>query len=137
MERRITKTLANCNPHEFVAQTVRIRKAVERWIDATEIMSIRKMIPKTDKNASAEEKRAATEEAVKRNFSMMFDNIMEKHPEETIELLALCSFVDPSDVDKYQMRDFMGVFNDLVNDAEVIGFFTSLLQLGQMTGSIR
>lgn len=137
MERRITKTLANCNPHEFVAQTVKIRKAVERWIDATEIMSIRKMIPKTDKNASAEEKRAATEEAVKRNFSMMFDNIMEKHPEETIELLALCSFVDPSDVDKYQMRDFMGVFNDLVNDAEVIGFFTSLLQLGQMTGSIR
>lgn len=137
MERRITKTLANCNPHEFVAQTVKIRKAVERWIDATEIMSIRKLVPKTDKNASAEEKRAATEEAVKRNFSMMFDNIMEKHPEETIELLALCSFVDPSDVDKYQMRDFMGVFNDLVNDAEVIGFFTSLLQLGQMTGSIR
>lgn len=137
MERRITKTLASCNPHEFVAQTVKIRKAVERWIDATEIMSIRKLIPKTDKNASAEEKRAATEEAVKRNFSMMFDNIMEKHPEETIELLALCSFVDPCDVDKYQMRDFMGVFNDLVNDAEVIGFFTSLLQLGQMTGSIR
>ncbi len=39
------KTLSNCKPSEFLKQTNRIRKAVERWLTDTDIANIRKRQP--------------------------------------------------------------------------------------------
>ena len=39
------KTIANCKPSEFLKQTNRLRKVVERWMKDTDIINIRKRIP--------------------------------------------------------------------------------------------
>ena len=39
------KTLANCNPVEFLVQTNKIRKAVWDWLSLTQVMEIRKNLP--------------------------------------------------------------------------------------------
>lgn len=36
------KNLANCTPSEFLKQTNKIKKSVEKWLKATDIMEIRK-----------------------------------------------------------------------------------------------
>lgn len=135
------KTLATCKPSEFLKQTNRIKKAVEKWLTDTDIMNIRKrlapleMIPQ---DASDEDKREifnrnkkATEEQAKKNLSAMLDAILEEHPEETLEVLALCCFVEPEDADNYTVGHYLTAFNSLINDRAVIDFFISLASLVQ------
>lgn len=139
------KTLANCKPSEFLRQTNRIKKSVEKWLTDTDIMNIRKRLPVYEiipKNASQEEKKAIfdrnkdlAEEQAKRNISTMLDAILEEHPDETLEILALCCFVEPDKVDDYPMSSYLEAFNSLINDKAVIGFFTSLASLVQTNTS--
>ena len=42
------KTLANCTDVEFLRQTNKIRKAVEKWLTDTDIANIRKRMPKLE-----------------------------------------------------------------------------------------
>lgn len=141
----IEKTLMNCKPTEFVAQTCKIKRSVSRFLKDTDILAIRRRMPddlkKVDKNASAEERLEAVRhnsEAMSRqnrqNLSDILDAMLEKHPEETLDVMALCCFVEPKDVDSYPMRDYLMAFNDLLNDEAVLGFFTSLASLGQTAG---
>jgi len=135
------KTLANCKPSEFLRQTNRIKKSVERWLTDTDIMNIRKRLPALEAvpiEASVEERaeivgrnKKAREEQAKRNVSAMLDAILEEHPDETLEVLALCCFVEPENVDDHPMSAYLDAFNSLINDKAVIGFFTSLVSLVQ------
>ena len=36
------KNLANCKPSEFLAQTFKIKKSLQEWLDVTKLMEIRK-----------------------------------------------------------------------------------------------
>ena len=141
----IEKTLMNCKPTEFVAQTCKIKRSVSRFLKDTDLLAIRRRMPedlkKVDKNAGAEERLEAVRhnsEAMSRqnrqNLSDILDAMLEKHPEETLEVMALCCFVEPKDVDSHPMRDYLMAFNDLLNDEAVLGFFTSLASLGQTAG---
>jgi hypothetical protein len=136
------KNLANCTPSEFLKQTNLIRHSVERWLKVTDIMNIRKRMPKGMPELSADlsadeaaDVRAKREEMmaeqVKQNMSAILDALLEKHPQETLELLALCSFVEPEDVDTHPISFYFHTFNDLISDEDVIGFFTSLTKLVQ------
>lgn len=135
------KTLATCKPSEFLKQTNRIKKAVEKWLTDTDILNIRKrMVPLEimPKDASEEDRREifernkkATEEQAKKNLSAMLDAILEEHPEETLEVLALCCFVEPEDADNYTVGHYLTAFNSLINDRAVIDFFISLASLAQ------
>ncbi len=135
------KTLANCKPSEFLRQTNRIKKSVERWLTDTDIMNIRKRLPALEAvpiEATVEERaeivgrnKKAREEQAKRNVSAMLDAILEEHPDETLEVLALCCFVEPENVDDHPMSAYLDAFNSLINDKAVIGFFTSLASLVQ------
>ena len=87
------KNLANCKPTEFLKQTNRIRKVAEKWIGDTGILDIRKNKPVFPENATEEEKTKLLQEQVKKNLSDMLDAILDKHPEETLELMALLCFV--------------------------------------------
>jgi hypothetical protein len=139
------KTLANCKPSEFLRQTNRIKKSVEKWLTDTDIMNIRKRLPALEAvpiEASVEERaeivgrnKKAREEQAKRNVSVMLDAILEEHPDETLEVLALCCFVEPENVDDHPMSDYLDAFNSLINDKAVIGFFTSLASLVQKNTS--
>lgn len=133
------KTLATCKPSEFLRQTNRIKKSVEKWLTDTDIMNIRKRLPALEVvplEASVEERaeitgrnKKAKEDQAKKNISAMLDAILDEHPEETLEILALCCFVEPENVDDYSVGTYLEAFNSLINDKAVIDFFTSLASL--------
>lgn len=135
------KTLATCKPSEFLRQTNRIKKAVEKWLTDTDIMNIRKRLPVAEVvpvEATVEEQAAifernkkAVQEQSKKNVSAMLDAILDEHPEETLEVLALCCFVEPENVDDHPVSEYLAAINTLINDKAVIDFFTSLVLLGR------
>lgn len=135
------KTLTTCKPSEFLRQTNKIRKAVANWLTVTDISAIRKRKPVFEvapKDATVDERAAIVkrnEEAAKRqvreNLMDMLDNILEKHPDETLELLALCCFLEPEEADNYAVGEYLTAFSELISDEAVLGFFTSLMRLDQ------
>lgn len=132
----LNKNLANCTPREFLTQTNKIRKSAERWLKATDIIAIRKNIPKLevseeDPEKSVEEHKKAIQEQAKRNLSAILDAVLEEHPDETLELLALCCFVEPSEVNDHKITEYLANVVEIINDEAVIGFFTSLMRLEQ------
>ena len=134
------KNLANCKPSEFLRQTNRIKKSVENWLTVTDIINIRKNLPepvKMDIDATIEERSEAfaenkrrIEEQARKNLSVILDAVLEDHPEETLEVLALICFVEPEDVDDHPMEEYLQAITDMITNKAVIGFFTSLGQLG-------
>lgn len=128
----MNKNLANCKPSEFLVQTNKIRKAVEKWLTITDLKGIRKRMPPVKEGQTAEDRRKEIESQAMKNLSAMLDSIMEEHPEETLELLALMCFVEPENVDDYPISFYLGNFSEIIRDQAVLSFFTSLIQLGQM-----
>jgi len=126
------KNLANCTPREFLTQTNRIRKSVSKWLTDTDVMNIRKRLPKLPDDISKEEKQEMLKKQASKNVNAMLDAILEDHPDETLELLALLCFVEPEDVDNYPMTDYLDAVSDLISNKSVIDFFTSLMRLEQM-----
>ena len=127
------KNLANCSVREFLAQTNKIRKSVSNWLNLTKVMEIRRHIPDVPEGTSDEEKKALMEAQVKKNLAEMMDAILEKYPEETAEILGLLCFIDPKDLDNYKMTDLLSSFSEMMENKEVITFFTSLLKLVNRT----
>lgn len=134
------KNLANCKPSEFLKQTNRIRKSVENWLKITDVMSIRKRMPEgmpeITKDMSKDEARAVLEkrqemmaEQSQRNLKAMLDAMLDSHPDETLEVLALCCFVEPEDVDNYSVSEYLLSINELLADSNVRDFFTFLMSL--------
>ena len=123
------KNLANCTVREFLAQCNKIRKNVANWLELTQIMEIRKTQPKFTDDMTEEERRIAIREQAKENLNKMLDSMLEKHPEETADLLGLMCFVEPQDLDDYKVSEFFGAYNEMINCEEVIDFFTSLVRL--------
>ena len=134
------KNLATCKPSEFLKQANRIRKSVKNWLQVTDIMEIRKRMPKGMPEYSADLSQEETE-AVKakrdemmtaqmgENLDAMLEALMDKHPDETLELLALCCFVEPEDVDDYTVGEYLTAVTELINDKAVRDFFMSLMPL--------
>ena len=137
--------LANCKPSEFLMQTYRIKKSVETWLKATDIFNIRKNLPKLTPvtNEMSDEERAAvfkdnrkrTQEQILKNFSTMLDAVLYDHADKTLEILALCCFVEPAEVDNHTIEFYLENVTELLNNKAVIGFFTSLAQLAQMNSA--
>lgn len=135
------KTLATCKPSEFLRQTNRIKKSVEKWLNVAGIKELRSHAPELEEvteNMTAEEKLKVYERNKERlenqglkNLSGILDSIMVEHPEETLEVMALCCFVEPENVDDYPMEDYFEAWASLMNNKAVISFFTSLLSLAQ------
>lgn len=130
------KTLVNCTPREFLTQTVKIKKAVANWLTATDIMNIRKRKPTLAEGLTKEQERAAYMDQARANISAMFDSIMEAHPDETLELLALMCFIDPKNVDDHPMDEYLTALNEMMGSEAVLGFFMSFQKLAQ-TGILK
>lgn len=123
------KNLANCKPSEFMRQTSKIRKSANKWLTDTDVLNIRKRMPAIPADATEEEKKKAMEEQAKENFNLMLDSILDEHPDETLELLALLCFVEPEHVDDHEVSEYLDSFNEIINNRAVLNFFTSLIQL--------
>lgn len=136
------KNLANCKPSEFLSQTNKIRKSVEKWLKLTDIINIRKRIPvgmpeitadlsSDELEAVNKKRRQMMMEKAKENLSAILDACLDDYPAETLEILALCCFVEPEDVDNYEMKDFLNAALDMIEDETVIRFFTLLMRLAK------
>ena len=136
------KNLANCKPSEFLSQTNKIRKSVEKWLKLTDIINIRKRMPvgmpeitadlsSDELEAVNKKRRQMMMEKAKENLSAILDACLDDYPNETLEILALCCFVDPEDVDNYEMKDFLNAALDMIEDETVIRFFTLLMRLAK------
>lgn len=136
------KNLANCKPSEFLSQTNKIRKSVEKWLKLTNIINIRKRMPvgmpeitadlsSDELEAVNKKRRQMMMEKAKENLSTILDACLDDYPAETLEILALCCFVNPEDVDNYEMKDFLNAALDMIEDETVIRFFTLLMRLAK------
>lgn len=125
------KTLANCKPSEFLAQTLKIKRHVASWLELTKILEIRKNPPKLEEGMSKEEQQEAIKRQAKANLNDMLEAVLEKYPEETIKILACVCFVDPDKADEQPMSFYLGAISEILNDENVISFFISLVQLAQ------
>lgn len=134
------KNLANCKPTEFFKQTVRIKHAAEKWLDATKLLKIRETTPDIkliDDDMDPEEKakvlaenRKARSKQQKKNLSKMFDAMMEENADGTLELLALSCFVEPENVDDHTIDEYLLAISEMLGNESVISFFTSLAKWG-------
>ena len=140
------KNLANCKPSEFLAQTFKIKKSLQEWLDVTKLMEIRKNKPQglinldglsgeERENAIKENKKKAQDQ-LKKNLADILDKMLNENAENTLEVLALCCFVDPADVDNYPMSDYLDSLGELISDKGVLNFFSSLVLLGQKNTGI-
>lgn len=133
------KNLANCKPSEFLKQTSKIRKSVAKWLDVTDIMGIRARVPNlvkitddmTDekKATTAAENRKKRTEQMKANAQAILDAVLDEHPDETLEILALLCFVEPENVDDHSVCEYLAAFNEIINNEDVVNFFISLARL--------
>lgn len=140
------KCLATCKPTEFVAQTAKIKEAVSSWMDAIDLMAIRAIQPKYEvlpidataeqraevikKNAEIQKKQAME------NLSKILDNMLLKHPKETLDVLALCCFVEPEHVDDYTIDEYMECIMEMMQNKSIINFFSLLAQVQTVAKSI-
>lgn len=139
------KTLVTCTPREFIAQTLRIKELAESWLKDTKILEIRKQMPEFKKataGMSDEELRELRayntnllKEQSNKNLSQIMTAALEKEPDKTLALMALCCFVEPEEVNNNPMGYYLEAFAELMGDKSVINFFISLVQLGQITTS--
>lgn len=139
------KTLATCTPIEFLKQTNKIRKSVQVWLEDTKILEIRNSVPaltpirkdmeESERLKIFNENKAKIEKASRDNLYKILDEVLEKHPEETLEVLALCCFIEPENANEISVRDYLNALAELLGDSAVMGFFTSLAQWGQMNTS--
>lgn len=125
------KHLANCTPTEFLKQTVRIKHAASEWMTKTDIANIRKRKPVLADNMTDDEKREALERQSMENASALFDELAEKHPDETLAMMALMCFVEPEDVDEHTMTEYFAALADMLGSPAVIRFFIALARLGK------
>ena len=140
------KNLANCKPSEFLKQTLRIKRNVEKWLTSDDIKEIRARLPEFEnvtETMTPEEqgeillrnKKKRDEQGMK-NFLDILDIMLDKKFEETLSVLALCCFVEPETVDDYPLEDYLGSIADLIENPNVLRFFGSLAHLGQTNISI-
>jgi hypothetical protein len=134
------KTLANCTPREFLKQTNRIRLSADKWLTATKVLEIRRRMPELPKPAETKDRdelqkaiegrREAFADQARENLFAILEAMLDTNADETLELLALCCFVEPEDVDKHTMSEYLANIGELMTDAGVVSFFDSLVRLG-------
>jgi hypothetical protein len=125
------KTLANCTPREFLAQTSKIRKRAADWLGKTRILEIREKQPVYADGMTDEEKQEAMRRQVKANLNEMLDSMLDEYPNETADLLGLLCFIEPEDLENHKMTEILKAVTDVISDQDVLDFFISLMRLGQ------
>lgn len=140
------KNLATCKPSEFVAQTAKIKNAVANWMEVIDLMKIRatqppyEVIPITATVEQIAEIKKRNEELRQKqlmeNLSKILDNMLAEHPQETLNVLALCCFVEPEHVDDYTIDEYFQCIMDMMQNKSVMNFFSLLAQMQTVVKSI-
>ena len=127
------KNLTNCSPTEFLKQTVRLRPVLKKWVEKTGIDEIRKRKPEGFDGMTKAEKEAAVQNQGTQNLSDMLEAAMVEDPEGTLEVLGLCCFVEPEDIDSHPMTEYLEAVFEMLKNEAVRSFF--ILALRSKTSS--
>lgn len=123
------RTIANLNGPEFLRAINRTRYAVEKLLNVTGVMKIRKNIPAFTGTETAEERAEMERAQVKKNLSDMLDALLETYPEETYEcIMALC-VRDEGEPEPDGLELIMAAFS-LIGDKRVLDFLSALGKSG-------
>ncbi len=118
------KTLANCNPVEFLKQTNKIRHAVSHLLQDSGVMEIRKHLPKLTGEESPQEKKEKEREQSRKNMNDILDALMEKDAEKTASVLGLMCFMNEKDMEKAKGVDFLVPAMELLTSKPVLDFLS-------------
>ena len=123
------RTIASLNGAEFLRAINRTRYAVEKLLNVTGVMKIRKNVPAFTGNETAEERAEMERAQVKKNLNDMLDALLETYPEETYEcILALC-VLDEGEPKPDGIELIMAAFS-LIGDKRVLDFLSALGKSG-------
>ena len=123
------RTIANLNGAEFLRAINRTRYAVEKLLNVTGVMKIRKNIPAFTGTETAEERAEMERAQVKKNLNDMLDSLLETYPEETYEcIMALC-VLDEGEPEPDGIELIMAAFS-LIGDKRVLDFLSALGKSG-------
>lgn len=145
------KNLANCTIREFAAQTALMADSLEKWLQLTDFMNIRRSVPelpeipavsdpptpeeiKTREKALKERKAIIKDAAVKNCFALI-RSALKDHTEETLEVVAYACFIPLSEIDNYKMTDILKSIAEMIRNEDVLDFFVSLKELEDKIGS--
>ncbi len=143
------ENIATCPPAKALAQCYKISEKLEKWLTVTDVANICKTTPKLlevpeiPEDASEEEKTKIREEIekslkendkriaqqAKDNLFAILRSVMGEHPEETMELLAMCCFIEPKDKDNYPLTFYMDALADIFENESIWRFFNSSVRL--------
>ena len=121
------KTIANLNGVEFLRAINRARHAVEKLMKVTNVLNIWKKTPDFKGDETQEQKHEMQRNQIKKNLNDILDTLLEKHPEETFELIMALCVRDEGEPEPDGIELVMAAFN-LISDKRVVDF---LLQLGR------
>lgn len=129
------KNLANCTPTEFMRQSMKLRAPFAAWLKKTGIPEIRKRRPEGFDEMTDTEKAEALRAQSAENMTDIIAAALEKDYEGTVEVMALCCFVDPKDIDAHPMAEYLEAIMQMFSSEAVRGFFMYYLRPGQGTSS--
>lgn len=125
------KTLANCNPVDFLRQTNRIRNSFGSLLTENGIPNIFKRQPELKGTETADEAREKRRAQTRRNVDEILNILMEMHAEETAEALGLMCFMEPDELANAKGVDLLSPAIELLSSKPVIDFFMSFAKLGR------
>ena len=130
----MAKNLTNCNLKEFMVQTRLIKYSVEKWLKETDILNIRKSMPKIPDDTPDDKRAEILRKQSAENLSRMFDAIFDEHPDETVQLIALMCFVPVSEIEEHPVSFYLQSVTEMLNDKIVWDFFSSLVIAARRLG---
>lgn len=122
------KNIANCTTIEFLKQANKIRHEVEKFLNVTGIMEIRKTAPTYEPNDTAEIKKEKLKKQTKENLSRIFDECLENHTEETVKIIGLACFKTQEEAEQMSVNELFDVVFELIVNERVIDFFTKFMR---------
>ena len=120
------KTIANCTPAEFLAQSWRIYKDVRDLLMDVDAASIRKKQPKLSGKETVEERNALIHEQAKANLLEILQAMLEKHPQETAKVMGLLCFIPEEELDNHSGIELLVPVMEILQNEEIVRFFSSL-----------
>lgn len=129
------KNLANCTPREFLAQAVKVADPLTAWMDEIGYKEIKQRRPDGYDQMSKEEKLDAMAAKALENMSDILGKAMQTAPDRTLEVLALSCFVEPADIDKHPMSEYLRAVREMLESREVRDFFSLYLKSSKQSSS--
>lgn len=125
-DKPVMKTMANCNPVDFLRQSNKIKHAVEDLFGSKEIVEIRKRIPALTGEETKEEKKKLLKKQGRKNFSDILDVLLDTSAEDTAALLAMMCFREPKDMEHDTMMMYWDAIGELLSCKAVTDFLSPL-----------